>query len=90
MWTSVAGSIAVLAEFVEDLLHRHGVRAGHPFLQPRERTEQARGFAHVGRLEPQIVIEIRARAVTALALDLRITRARASPSTRTVNALLKG
>ena len=62
--------IAALAELVEDLLHRHGVRAGHAFLQPRERTEQARRFADVGRFEPQVVIEIRARAMAPLALAI--------------------
>ena len=39
-------------------------------LQPRERAEQARRFADVGRLEPQVVIEVGARAVAALALAI--------------------
>ena len=55
-----------------------------PSLQPRERAEQARRFAHVGRFEPQVVIEIRARAMAALALAIRDpARAPADRSTRT-------
>ena len=62
------GLAGALPELVEDLLDRHRVRAGHALFQPRERAEQARRFADVGRFEPQVVIEVRARAVTALAL----------------------
>jgi hypothetical protein len=62
---------AALAELVEDLLHRHRVRAGHPFLQARERAEQARSLTHVRRLEAQVVIEVSARAVAPLALLIR-------------------
>jgi hypothetical protein len=59
-----------LPQLVENLLDRHGVRARHAFLQPRERAEQARRFADVGRFEPQVVIEVGARAVTPLALAI--------------------
>ena len=70
MWTSVSGSSARCAQLVEDLLDRHRVRAGHALLQPRERAEQARRLADVRRLEPQVVIEVGARAVAALALAI--------------------
>ena len=39
-----------------------------PGLQPRERTEQAAGHADVRRLEPQVVVVVRTRAVALLAL----------------------
>jgi hypothetical protein len=56
-----------LPELREDLLDRHRVRARHALFQPRERAEQARCFADVGRFEPEVVIEVGARAMTALA-----------------------
>ena len=42
--------------------------SGMPGLQPRERAEQAARLADVRRLEPQVVVEVGARAVTLLAL----------------------
>ena len=65
------GLAGALPELVEDLLDRHRVRAGHALLQPRERAEQARRFADVGRFEPQVVIEVGPRAVAPLALAVR-------------------
>jgi len=53
-----------------DLLEGHRVRAGVTGPEPGERAEQARGFADVGRLEPQVVIEECARAVAPLALAI--------------------
>ena len=53
---------------VQHLLDRRGVRAGLVGRQPRERAEQARRLADVGGLEPQVVVEVGAAAVAALAL----------------------
>ena len=57
-----------LPELTEDLLERHRVGAWIARLQAGKRTEQARRFADVGRFEPQVVIEVGARAVPPLAL----------------------
>ena len=62
--------VGALAELVEHLLDAHRVRAGIVRAQPRERAEQARRLADVGRLEPQVVIEVGARAVPTLALAI--------------------
>ena len=50
-----------------DIVYARGVGR----LQPRERAEQAARHADVGRLEPEVVVEVRARAVTLLALAVR-------------------
>src|SRR5262245_39961912 len=63
--------IGALPQFVPGFLERHRVRLGHAWLQPRERTEQTARFADVGWLEAQVVVEIRTRAVTLLALAVR-------------------
>ena len=55
---------------VQHLLHRRGVRAGLVGRQPRERAEEARRLADVGGLEPQVVVEVGAAAVAALALAI--------------------
>ena len=62
--------VRALPQLGEHLLDAHRVRARVARLEPRERTEQARRFADVGRLEPQVVIEVGARAVPPLALAI--------------------
>jgi hypothetical protein len=62
--------VGALTELAEHLLDAHRVRTGIVWAEARERTEQARRFADVGRLEPQVVIEVGARAVTALAFAI--------------------
>ena len=63
--------VLALPQLVPRLLERHrvGGRIGRP--QPRERAEQAARLADVGGLEPQVVVEIGARAVTLLAIAVR-------------------
>ena len=62
--------VVARAQLVQHLLHRHRVGARLVRLQPRERTEEARRLADVGRLEPQVVIEVGAIAVPPLALAI--------------------
>ena len=47
------------------------MRTGITGTQTRKRAEETRRFADVGRLEPQVVIEIRAVAVTPFAFAIR-------------------
>ena len=70
MWISVSGSWARWRSLPRTCSTRHRVRARVAWLEPRERTEQARRLADVGRFEPQVVIEVGAIAVTALALAI--------------------
>ena len=52
-----------------------------PCSQPRERAEEAAGLADVGRLEPQVVVEVGARAVQPLALAVgQLARRPADPA----------
>ena len=62
--------VRTLPKLGEDLLQRHRMRAGVVRPQARERAEQTRRFADVRRLEPQVVIEIGARAMPPLALAI--------------------
>jgi hypothetical protein len=55
-------------QLVPRLLEGHRVRARHSGLQARERAEQAARHAHVRRLDAEVVVEIRVRAVPLLTL----------------------
>ena len=63
--------VRALPQLGEHLLEAHRVRAGVAGTQTRKRAEETRRFADVGRLEPQVVIEIRAVAVTPFAFAIR-------------------
>ena len=63
--------IGAATQLVPRLLERHRVGRGVGRLQPRERAEQTARDADVGRLEPQVVVEVRARGVALLALAIR-------------------
>src|SRR5262249_40884520 len=56
------------AQLLPRLLERHRVRAGVARLEARERAEQTTGDADVRRLEADVEIEVRPRAVALLAL----------------------
>ncbi len=62
------GLMGTAAQLVPDLLERHRVRARITRLEPRERAEQAAGDTDVGRLEADVEVVVRARAVTTFAL----------------------
>ena len=70
MWISVSGSCARCRSLASTCSTLIVCAPGVGRLQPRERAEQARRLADVGRLEPQVVIEVGARAVPALALAI--------------------
>src|SRR5215472_6356505 len=60
-----------LPQLVPRLLERHRVRAGIAGPQPRERAEQTARDADVRRLEADVEVVVRARAVALLALAVR-------------------
>ena len=57
-------------QLVPGLFERHCVRAGIAGFQPRERAEQAACNADIGRFDSNVVVEVRAPAVAALALSV--------------------
>src|ERR1051325_5124056 len=65
------GLVRALAQLVPGLFERHRVCLGHTWLESRERAEQTTRLADVGRFEPQVVVEIGARAMTLFALTVR-------------------
>jgi hypothetical protein len=62
--------VGTLAQLVPGLFERHRVRLGHAGLESREGAEQAARLADVGRLEPEVVVEVGPRPVTLLALAI--------------------
>src|SRR5688500_4516995 len=62
--------IRTLTKLVPRLFQRHRVRLGHTRLEAREGTEETARLADIRRLEAEVVVEIRSRAVTLLALTV--------------------